>query len=318
MRKKQMTNQKSDEKEKNNDQSLVKADHKNSNQSISIEKQIEEIINELISNDSSKTKNAESENSNNNNSNVVIKQQPEEQDETNHNLDKQIDSIANDASKSDEKNDTDKVENNDLEDKTDYDTKYDFSFELESDEEKENKSVEIEIDDKVKHNDQSLVRIDLQSSEEIKQQQYIQKPDIEGNSDKLYEKTNSEDEEVKKDDSIKQQQEKNESDLERKVEEWKSLIESLTSNSKLMNYALAKPRTEFKLVKNVGDYLGNCKEAKSVTEKAWLIYVWITHNIEYDVVCLQNKDYRFCKPQSVLERGLAVCAGYAELYKALN
>ena len=271
------------EKVKNNDQPLVKADHKNSNQSLSIEKQIEEIINELISDVSSKTKNAESENSNNNNSNVVIIK-----DETNHNFDKQINSIQG-------KNDTDKLENNDLEDNTDYDTKYDFLFELESDEEEENKSV-----DKVKQNDQSLVRIDPQSSEQIKQQKYIQKPDIEENSD-----------------SIKQQQEKNGADLERQVEEWKSLIESLTSNSTLMSYALAKTRTEFKLVKDVGDYLGNCKEAKSVTEKAWIIYIWITHNIEYDVVCLQNKDYRFCKPQSVLERGLAVCAGYAELYKTL-
>ena len=110
---------------------------------------------------------------------------------------------------------------------------------------------------------------------------------------------------------------RNDSDLDKQVEEWKSSIETLTSNSELMSYALAKERTEFKLVKDVGDYLADCKEAKSVTEKAWLIYVWITHNIEYDVICLQNKDYRFCKPQSVLERGLAVCSGYADLYTTL-
>ena len=106
-------------------------------------------------------------------------------------------------------------------------------------------------------------------------------------------------------------------DLERQVDEWKSLIERLTSNNKLMSYALGKSRTEFRLVKDVGYYLAGCREAKSVAEKAWLAYVWITNNIEYDVPSFLSGDYRFCSPQSVLERGLAVCSGYAELYKKL-
>lgn len=105
--------------------------------------------------------------------------------------------------------------------------------------------------------------------------------------------------------------------LDRQVEEWKSLIESLTSNSRLMNYALAKSRTEFRYVSDVGAYLAACRDAQSPTEKAWLVYVWVTHNIAYDTVSFFNSDYRFCNPQSVLERGLGICAGYADLYKTL-
>lgn len=109
----------------------------------------------------------------------------------------------------------------------------------------------------------------------------------------------------------------NDSDLDKQVEEWKSLIQTLISNSELMSYALAKERTEFKLVKDVGDYLADCIEAKSVTEKAWVVYVWITHNIAYDVESFLSGDFQFCNPQNVLERGLGVCSGYAELYKML-
>ena len=105
--------------------------------------------------------------------------------------------------------------------------------------------------------------------------------------------------------------------LDKVVNEWKSLIESLTSNNKLMSYALGKPRSEFKLVSEVGHYLSGCEDAKSVTEKAWLIYLWITHNIEYDLKSFLKKDNRLWKPKDVLRRGLAVCTGYAELYNTL-
>jgi hypothetical protein len=107
------------------------------------------------------------------------------------------------------------------------------------------------------------------------------------------------------------------SNPDNQVLEWMSSIESLNSNNKLKSYALAKKRNQFKLVSEVGDYLAGCRDAKSITEKAWIIYVWITDNITYDVESLRNGDFRFCDPQSVLERGLAVCAGYAELYKTL-
>ena len=103
--------------------------------------------------------------------------------------------------------------------------------------------------------------------------------------------------------------------LEEQVNEWMSLIERLTSNDKLMSYALAKPRTDFKSVSEVGEYLKACREAKSVIEKAWLVYVWIAHNIAYDLQSYSN--YRFCNAQSVLRRGLAISKGYAELYRAL-
>lgn len=52
-------------------------------------------------------------------------------------------------------------------------------------------------------------------------------------------------------------------------------------------------------------------------EKARAIYVWLAHNIRYDVDGFYNGDYGDESPQSVLKTRKAVCSGYANLYQAL-
>lgn len=57
--------------------------------------------------------------------------------------------------------------------------------------------------------------------------------------------------------------------------------------------------------------------ANTEAEKARIIYVWITHNITYDVVSFLNKNYPDPSPTIVLKNRLAVCSGYANLYQTL-
>jgi transglutaminase/protease-like cytokinesis protein 3 len=59
------------------------------------------------------------------------------------------------------------------------------------------------------------------------------------------------------------------------------------------------------------------KYAKTEAEKARIIYVWITHNINYDVASFLSGNYGDASPYVVLKNRLAVCSGYANLYQAL-
>ena len=55
----------------------------------------------------------------------------------------------------------------------------------------------------------------------------------------------------------------------------------------------------------------------SATDKARVIFTWLHHNIEYDVVSFFNDRVRPATTQSTLASGLAVCEGYAGLFCAL-
>lgn len=61
--------------------------------------------------------------------------------------------------------------------------------------------------------------------------------------------------------------------------------------------------------------------ASSEPEKARIIYTWITHNISYDVVALQNlfdrNIYPDIKVETVLTSRSTICSGYANLYQQL-
>lgn len=107
-------------------------------------------------------------------------------------------------------------------------------------------------------------------------------------------------------------------ELREQIREWKSLIESLLANEKLTKYARARKRAEFRRVEEVGEYLLRCEAATNDVEKFWLVYVWVTNNIAYDSVGYLSGNYSKCDAQSVLERGLGVCAGYANLFKELS
>lgn len=104
---------------------------------------------------------------------------------------------------------------------------------------------------------------------------------------------------------------------DRQIDEWLRLIDRLNSNHSLVTYARFRKRDRFNTVREVGEYLGRCREATTDVEKAWLVYVWITDNIVYDVEGYRTKNYAKMDSQTVLERGLGVCAGYANLFKDL-
>lgn len=55
----------------------------------------------------------------------------------------------------------------------------------------------------------------------------------------------------------------------------------------------------------------------SHTDKARAIFVWLHHNIAYDVVSFFNDNVRGSTPESTLRSGLAVCEGYAGLFTNL-
>ncbi|EXJ84395.1 hypothetical protein A1O3_05062 [Capronia epimyces CBS 606.96] len=55
----------------------------------------------------------------------------------------------------------------------------------------------------------------------------------------------------------------------------------------------------------------------SPTDKARAIFIWLHHNIAYDVVSFFGNNVKGSTPQSTLQSGLAVCEGYAALFTNL-
>ncbi|KAI9779413.1 MAG: hypothetical protein M1839_007378 [Geoglossum umbratile] len=55
----------------------------------------------------------------------------------------------------------------------------------------------------------------------------------------------------------------------------------------------------------------------SATDKARAIFTWLHHNIEYDCDAFFNNHLKRSTPESTIERGLAVCEGYAGLFTSL-
>lgn len=105
--------------------------------------------------------------------------------------------------------------------------------------------------------------------------------------------------------------------LEDQIEEWKSLIETLTAKKDIEFYVKAKPRGKFKAVKEVGDYLAKCPHVRNDMEKAWLVFLWVTDNIAYDIEGYKSGNYARSDVESVFKSGLSVCQGYAEIFTDL-
>ena len=58
-------------------------------------------------------------------------------------------------------------------------------------------------------------------------------------------------------------------------------------------------------------------EGKSSIDRYWIIFYWITYNIEYDIVSYFSKDYKDQTAEGVFRNRKGVCAGYGNLYKYL-
>ena len=98
------------------------------------------------------------------------------------------------------------------------------------------------------------------------------------------------------------------------LKEWKALIQNLENNTRLKNYALNKKRADFKSFADLIEYLKSFN-AKSDTEMAYLAYVWITHNIDFDVLSYKNGNFSNNDPDNAFSSGKCVC--YAPLYQEI-
>ena len=112
---------------------------------------------------------------------------------------------------------------------------------------------------------------------------------------------------------IKDHNNRNLKTRDQQVNDWKSLIKKLTGNKLLEVYALSKMRNSFTSLSELYTFLSK-SPAKNSTEKAWVIYIWITHNIEYNIKGLQVGKYGDNSAAGVLATGESVCEGYASIF----
>lgn len=105
------------------------------------------------------------------------------------------------------------------------------------------------------------------------------------------------------------------------VNDWKRLIEILTSNSELRSHALAKSKDKIEDLNELVDHFNQFetkvsseklfKEGKLV--KAWLVYMWITHNIEYS--SNPNEINDFNSESTELKSKKLNCEGFSSLFE---
>lgn len=99
--------------------------------------------------------------------------------------------------------------------------------------------------------------------------------------------------------------------------EWKQQIEKLQTNKKLEQYALSVKRNQFRTINDLIKFLSN-SNCRNDLEKAWLVYFWITHNIDYNTEGFRDGEYGDNESAAVLACGYSVCEGYANLYEDLS
>ena len=75
-------------------------------------------------------------------------------------------------------------------------------------------------------------------------------------------------------------------------------------------------RTETTLEKLI-KYFQKHSSQLSLVERAWLVYRWVTENIEYDFAGVNNKNYDISE-NATFNRGKSICSGYSGLYKKIS
>jgi len=100
------------------------------------------------------------------------------------------------------------------------------------------------------------------------------------------------------------------------TDEWRKLIHRLKAKKTLETYALSKKRNEFKNINELALFL-NKGPTVDEFEKAWLVYLFVTHNIEYDAEGFRTGKFESQDADSVFKNGKSVCSGYASLFQNL-
>ena len=101
-----------------------------------------------------------------------------------------------------------------------------------------------------------------------------------------------------------------------KPENWKKLLSDLKGNQKLKEIAFAKTRLDFNNMRAVKKYFKELSIGKEI-EKAWVIYLWVTSNFEYNGIGLKNDNFGEQDPESVLKLGKCVCEGFGTIFRDL-
>ena len=70
---------------------------------------------------------------------------------------------------------------------------------------------------------------------------------------------------------------------------------------------------------NMINLMKNVKKSNSLSqvETAFLVYKWMTDNIEYDCYALHHMEVPAISPKDVYEKGKTICAGYTDLFKVI-
>jgi hypothetical protein len=97
-------------------------------------------------------------------------------------------------------------------------------------------------------------------------------------------------------------------------ENWRKLIKTLNTNLKLNNYVLSKNRIDN--IDELKRFLLK-STAKNDTEKVWSIFLWITHNIDYDFDGIKKDKYGEQDANSILKSGFATSSGFSNLFNML-
>ena len=74
-----------------------------------------------------------------------------------------------------------------------------------------------------------------------------------------------------------------------------------------------KPQSLQQLVETIKTF----SKGKSLVDRHWIIFYWVTSNIKYDTVSYFSKDYKDQSAEGVFRTKMGVCAGYANIYKYL-
>jgi transglutaminase/protease-like cytokinesis protein 3 len=72
-----------------------------------------------------------------------------------------------------------------------------------------------------------------------------------------------------------------------------------------------------KSLQQLVDFIKYLSRNKSLIDCHWIIFYWITLNIEYDTVSYFRKNHASQTAQDIFRTKKGVCAGYANLYKYL-
>ena len=99
-------------------------------------------------------------------------------------------------------------------------------------------------------------------------------------------------------------------------EKIKSLLKEI-NHTKIDKIIEKAPKREKSTLEQLIKYFKKKSTKLSEVEKAYLVYKWVSLNIEYDFSGVNNKDYD-TSDEATFKRGKSTCAGYSNLYKKIG